>query len=72
MKFPYKDEKDIAALERLQHTAYAEDDKPFLATQRYTLSPDYDPADVTAKQRVDMQGAMENIWWLQTWKERGL
>jgi hypothetical protein len=70
--YPHKDDKDIAALERLAHTAYVDTDKPFLFTERYGLSPDFDPADVVAKQRVDMQGAMENIWWLQAWKERGL
>jgi hypothetical protein len=69
MKYPSKDEKDIAALERLTGTAYAEDDMPFLSTNRYQLSPDYEPSDVTAKARVDTQSAMENAWWMQQWKE---
>lgn len=70
MNFPHKDEKDIAALSRLASTAYAEDDMPFLRTQRYSLSPDYEASDVTSKQRIDLQGAMENLWWLNYNKER--
>lgn len=70
MSFPHKDEQDLAALRRLASTAYAEDDMPFLRTQRYSLSPDYEPSDVTAKQRVDIQGALENQWWLEHNKER--
>jgi hypothetical protein len=69
MKYPHKDELDIAALNRLPHSAYAEDDMPFLRTQRYSLSPDYEPSDVVAKQRVDVQSAMENLWWMNHWKE---
>lgn len=65
MKYPYKDDLDIEALNRLPSTEYFVDDKPFLSTQRYSLSPDYEPSDVTAKQRVDTQGAMENLWWLR-------
>ena len=69
MKYPFKDELDVAALERLPRTMYAEDDTPFLRTARYSLSPDFEPSDVIAKQRVDLQGAMEMQWSLQQWKE---
>jgi len=70
LNFPHKDEQDLTALSRLASTAYAEDDMPFLRTQRYSLSPDYEASDVAAKQRVDLQGAMENLWWLEHNKER--
>ncbi len=72
MRYPAKDDTDIAALDRLPSTAYAEDDMPFLRTQRYGLSPDYEPSDVIAKARVDMQGAMEMQYSLEQWKESGL
>jgi len=47
-----------------------EDDKPFLSTQRYSLSPDYEPSDVLAKQQVDTQAAMDMQYSMQQWKER--
>ena len=69
MNYPYKDDADLAAIKRLAGSAYAEDDKPFLNTQRYSLNPDYETTDVIAKRRLDMQGALENHWWLKHWKE---
>ena len=69
MKFPHKDEKDMAALKRLPSTAYAHEDRPYLFTQRYSLSPDFEASDVVAKARVDMQSAQENQWWMNQWKE---
>jgi hypothetical protein len=47
-----------------------EDDMPFLFTQRYSLSPDYEPSDVTAKQQVDLHGSMDMQYSLKQWKER--
>ena len=70
MTYPFKDEKDIAALERLPSTAYAEKDHPYLFTQRNSISPDFEASDVIAKQRVDLQGALENQWWLNHNKEK--
>ena len=70
MKYPHKDDKDIAALNRLPSTLYATDDKPFLATQRYSLSPDYEFDDVMAKVRVDTQGCMDNMYWYEANKAR--
>ncbi len=72
MNYPHRNEQEAASLERLPQTMFAEDDKPFLATQRYSLSPDYEPADVAAKQQVDTHGTMDNQYWLNVWKERGL
>ncbi len=69
MKFPYKDDKDLAALARLSQTAYAYDDRPYLSTQRYSLSPDFEQSDVIAKARVDLQSAAENQWHLWNWKQ---
>jgi hypothetical protein len=68
MNYPHKDDADIAALDRLPGTAYATDDKPFLATQRYSLSADYEFDDVSAKVRVDMQGCLDNQYWMAVWK----
>jgi hypothetical protein len=70
MTFPFPTDDDIQALERLPRSAYAEDDMPFLRTQRYCLSPDYEPTDVLAKQRVDMQGAMEMQYSLEQWQKQ--
>jgi hypothetical protein len=69
LNYPYRTADQEAALERLPDTAYLEDDMPFLATQRYSLSPDYEPSDVIAKQQVDTQGAMEMQYSLKQWKE---
>ena len=69
MNFPFPTDDDIQALERLSRSAYAEDDMPFLRTQRYCLSPDFETSDVLAKQRVDMQGAMEMQHSLEQWKK---
>jgi len=69
MNFPFPTDDDIQALERLSRSAYAEDDMPFLRTQRYCLSPDFETSDVIAKQRVDMQGAMETQHSLEQWRK---
>jgi hypothetical protein len=70
ISYPYPADEVVNALERLPHTAYAEDDKPFLSTQRYQLNPDFEISDVDAKALVDLQGAMEMQWSMQQWKER--
>ena len=69
-KYPYRTDEQQASLERLPSTKYSEDDMPFLATQRYTLSPDYDPSDVLAKAQVDVQGSLDMQYSLQQWKGR--
>ena len=69
MNYPYPSEEDTKALERLLHSAYAEEDMPFLRTQRYCLSPDFETSDVTAKARVDLQGALDMQYSLAQWKE---
>ena len=70
MKYPQRDEAQEAALKRLPATAYAGEDMPFLFTQRYSLSPDYEPSDVVAKQQVDLHGCLDNQYWMQLWKEQ--
>ena len=70
MNYPYRSEAQEAALARLPSTKYSEDDMPFLSTQRYSLSPDYEPSDVIAKQQVDTQSAMDMQYSLKQWKER--
>ena len=69
MNYPFRTEEQQASLERLSATKYSEDDMPFLATQRYSLSPDYEPSDVIAKQQVDTQGAMDMQFSMKQWKE---
>ena len=69
MRYPCPTDEDVLALERLAHTAYAEDDKPYLATQRYSLSPDYEFDDVTAKRRVDLQGSLDMQYSLKQWQK---
>jgi hypothetical protein len=69
MIYPFPTDEDLAALDHLRSTAYAEDDMPFLSTQRYSLSPAYEESSIAAKGRVDLQGAMDNTWWLNHWKE---
>jgi hypothetical protein len=69
MKYPYRTDAQEAALVRLPATKYSEDDMPFLSTQRYSLSPDYEPSDVIAKQQVDTQGAMDMQYSLTQWKK---
>jgi hypothetical protein len=72
LNYPFRNEEQQASLERLPATKYSEDDMPFLATQRYSLSPDYEPSDVIAKQQVDTQGAMDMQYSLKLWKENSL
>jgi hypothetical protein len=69
MNYPFRTDEQQASLERLPATKYSEDDMPFLSTQRYSLSPDYEPSDVMAKQQVDTQGAMDMQFSLKRWKE---
>ncbi len=68
--YPYRSEAQEAALARLPATKYSEDDMPFLFTERYSLSPDYDYSDVLAKKQVDVQGNQDNQWWLAFWKQK--
>ena len=69
MNYPYRSEAQEAALTRLPSTKYSEDDMPFLSTQRYSLSPDYEPSDVIAKQQVDTQAAMDMQYSLKQWQK---
>lgn len=70
MNYPHRDDAQQAALTRLPSTKYLDDDKPFLSTQRYSLSPDYEPSDVIAKLQVDTQGAMDMQWSMDDWKRK--
>jgi hypothetical protein len=72
VNYPYRTPAQEAALSRLPATKYVEDDKPFLFTQRYSLSPDYEPSDVVAKLQVDLQGAMDMQHSMYQWKAREL
>jgi hypothetical protein len=63
--YPYRDEQQQAALEHLAHGPYASDDKPYLSTQRYSLSG-YEPHNIADKQAVDAQGVIENWIWYNT------
>jgi len=72
MNYPFRTSEQEAALKRLPATKYSEDDKPFLSTQRYSLSPDYEPSDVIAKRQVDTHAAMDMQYSMQQWKEREL
>jgi hypothetical protein len=69
MNYPFRSNEQQAALERLPATAYAETDMPFLFTQRYSLSPDFENSDVVAKQQVDTQGALDMQYSMTRWKE---
>lgn len=64
MRYPFRTEAQEAALNRLPSTAYAECDMPFLFTQRYSISPDFENSDVLAKRQVDVQGAQDMQYFL--------
>ena len=68
MNYPYRTEDEQAALDHLPNSPYAFDDKPYLSTQRYSMSG-YEPRDVQRKAMVDCQGAMEMQYSLAQWKE---
>jgi hypothetical protein len=70
--YPYRSDAQEAALKRLPATAYAECDYPFLFTQRYSISPDFEISDVTAKRQVDLQGSLDMQYSLQQWREKTL
>ena len=70
LNYPYRSDEQTTALDRLPSTMYTEDDAPFLRTQRYSLSPDYEPSDILAKQQVDAQGTMDNMYWYTVNKKK--
>jgi hypothetical protein len=71
LRFPteLKDEKYEAALARLQISAYSKEDQPYLFTERYSLSSDFEKADVDAKVIVNTVGAADNLYSLRKWQE---
>jgi len=69
MNYPYRTDDEQAALNHLAHSPFAFDDKPYLTTQRYSMSG-YEPRDVQRKALVDAQGAAENLWWLNHWRNQ--
>jgi hypothetical protein len=69
MNYIYRNDDEQAALEHLPHSPYAFDDKPFLSTQRYSMSG-FEPRDVQRKAMVDSQGAKDMLYSLEQWKGR--
>ncbi len=67
---PYRDDKTQETLEHMPHSPYAYDDKPYLSTQRYSVSASFDPKLVADKAALDSQGAAENLWWLNQWRNQ--
>ena len=67
--YPHRTEAQEAALTRLPATKYSEDDMPFLFTERYSLSPDYEVSDVLAKRQVDVLGALDMQYSLKQWQK---
>jgi hypothetical protein len=70
LNYPYRTDEQAASLKRLPSTAYLDDDKPFLSTQRYGMSPNYEPSDVLAKLQVDLQGALDMQYSLHQWRQQ--
>jgi hypothetical protein len=71
MRYPteLKDDKYTEALARLQSSAYSKEDQPYLFTERYSLSSDFEKADVDAKGIVNTVGAADNLYSLRKWQE---
>jgi hypothetical protein len=64
MNFPYRSDEQQAALDHVPHGPYAFSDKPYLSTERYSLSG-FELRDIEAKKLVDAQGIQDNIWWYE-------
>ena len=62
MTYPYRTDEQQAALDHLPHGPYAFADKPYLSTERYSLSG-FEPRDIKNKRMVDEQGIQENTYW---------
>lgn len=69
MNYPYRNEDEQQALEHLPHSPYAFDDKPYLNTQRYSMSG-YEIREVERKSLVDAQGAKDMQYSLEAWKKQ--
>jgi hypothetical protein len=65
VNYPYRSTEQQSDLERLPDTQFYSDDKPFLKTERYSLSPDYEPSDINCKRNVDAQSAQDNQYWFE-------
>jgi hypothetical protein len=61
-EYPYRTDAEQSALEHLPHGPFAFSDKPYLSTERYSLSG-FEPRDVEEKRLVDMQGIQDNLYW---------
>jgi hypothetical protein len=64
MKYPYRSEEQQAALDHIPHGPFVFSDKPYLFTERYSLSG-FEPRDIVAKRLVDEQGIQDNIWFYE-------
>jgi hypothetical protein len=69
--YPYRDAVTQATLEHMPHSPYDLEDKPFLSTQRYSVSANFDPQLVADKAALDAQGAADNLYWINQWRNRG-
>lgn len=65
MKYPLRDERQQKAMDDLPSSPYATTDKPFLFTQRYSVTGGFEPYQLQDKELVDDQGAQDNQYWYQ-------
>lgn len=70
MKYPFRNPAEESALERIPQTPYSVEDMPFLKTNRYSLSSDFEAHDVLSKEILDRHGVKDNLWWYNFNKER--
>ena len=64
LNYPHRSEEQQDALEHLQHSPYASDDRPFNSISKFCLTG-YEPVDVINKAIVDVQGVQDNQWWYE-------
>lgn len=63
MRYPLRDDRQQQALEALPSSPYGTIDKPFLFTQRYSVTGGFEPYQLQDKELVDDQGTQDNMYW---------
>lgn len=65
MKYTFRTDTQQRALESLPDSQFISVDKPFLYTQRYSITGGFEPFQLEDKEMVDEQGTQDNQYWYQ-------
>lgn len=65
MLYPLRNDRQQQALNDLPSSSYATTDKPFLFTNRYSVTGGFEINNLDDKELVDDHGAQDNQYWYQ-------